>query len=84
MRQLALTIATIAAFLGALFIVALSIMLITSGNAGYGLITFLLGTPCAIGMAIVFDYVKTKMALSEDADIDIIKPTFTKFGGGGG
>jgi len=86
MRQLALFIASIAALFGALFLIALSITLITSGQAGYGIALLLLGTPCALGMAIVFDYVENKMALTEDAelDVDIIKPTFTKFGGGGG
>ena len=84
MRQLILFIASIAAVFGALFLVALSLVLIAKGNAGYGLVTLLLGTPCALGMAVVFDYVRAKMELSDDdLDVDIIRPKFTKFGGGG-
>ena len=85
MRQLILFLASIAAVLGALFLVALGLGFIVQGNAGYGLVVLVLGTPCALGMAIVFDYVRAKMELTEDADldIDVIKPKFTKYGGGG-
>ena len=83
MRQLILFIASIAALFGALFILALSLVLITKGNPGFGLATLLMGTPCALGMAVVFDYVRAKMELSDDdeLDIDVIRPKFTKFGG---
>ena len=84
MRQRLLFIASIAAVLGAMFLVALGLGLIVEGNAGYGLAILFLATPCALGMAIVFDYVRAKMELSdEDLDVDIIRPKFTRFGGGG-
>jgi len=37
------------------------------------------------GLTVVFYYVRNKIALTEDPDldIDIIKPKFTKYGGGG-
>lgn len=85
MRQLTLFLASISALLSALFFVALGLGFIIKGNAGYGFASLILGTPCALGMAIVFDYVKAKMELTEDAelDIDVIKPKFTKYGSGG-
>lgn len=84
MRQSILFYASIASFFGALFLVALSIGLISSGNAGYGLVTLVLGVPITLGLCVVFDYVKSRMELTEDPDldVDVIKPRFTKFGGG--
>ena len=83
MRQLILFLASIAALLGTLFLLAFGLGLLLEGQAGYGLAVLLLGTPCALGMAVVFDYVRAKMELTEDLDIDVIKPKFTKYGGGG-
>ena len=84
MRQLILFLASIASVLGALFLVALTFGLIVKGNPAYGMICLFLGVPCLRGMAIVCDDVRSRMALTDDPDldVDIIKPKFTKFGGG--
>ena len=84
MRQLILFIGSVAALFGTLFLIALSFAMIAKGSAGYGLAILLMGTPCALGMAVVFDYIRTKLELSDndELDVDIIRPKFTKFGGG--
>ena len=85
MRQFTLLLASAAALFGGLFLIALSIGLVMKGMAGYGLVTLLLGVPIMGGLLVTFDYVRNKLALSEDPDldVDVIKPKFTKFGGGG-
>ncbi len=85
MRQFTLLLASAAALFGGLFLIALSISLIVKGMGEYGLITLVLGLPIMGGLLVTFDYVRNKLALSEDLDldVDVIKPKFTKFGGGG-
>lgn len=85
MRQVILLLATVASLFGGLFLIALSLGLIIKGMGGYGIVILLLGVPIMGGLLVTFDYVRNKLALSEDPDldVDIIKPKFTKFGGGG-
>jgi hypothetical protein len=84
MRQNVIFLASIAAFFATLFLMALAIALIAKGNAGYGLVILFLGVPVMAGITVTFDFVRNKMALSDDPDldVDIIKPKFTKFGSG--
>lgn len=84
MRQTILFYASIASFFGSLFLLSLSIALIAKGSPGYGLAVLFFGVPTSLGLCVVFDYVKNRLALTKDSDleVDIIKPRFTKMGGG--
>jgi hypothetical protein len=84
MRQTVVFLASVASFFATLFLLALAIALIVKGKPGYGLMIIFLGIPVMAGLTVTFDYVRGKMALTDDPDldVDIIKPKFTKFGGG--
>jgi len=89
MRRGIIYIASIAAFFGALLVAAVGLNLCLNGSAGYGLAVLFLGTPCMLGLAIVFDRTGSSMEkeaqLEEEGIIDIDpapKRTFSKYGGG--
>lgn len=84
MRHTLLFIASAASLIGTLLLIAMGLGMLVKGNAGYALGLFFIATPCMVGLTIVFDYVRSRIALTDDPDldVDIIKPKFTKFGGG--
>ncbi len=61
MRNLALNVAAIQGFLGAIVSLAFGVVMLAKGEFIYGMLLFLVSTPLCLALAVVFDYVADRM-----------------------
>ena len=61
MRNLALNVAAILSFLGAVGSLVMGVIILAQGEFIYGMLLFLVSTPVCLALAVVFDYVGDRM-----------------------